>query len=217
MVKQSPAQEHPSQIILDAVALHERQLGVGTLAFVLKGLKNKRILNRQLHTSRFFGSLFYKPLDVIENYAHQLVRQGFLCRVDIGSSYKVPLLELTPAGKQVLERRTDIPLQAIRTKKPVQLNETAKETIALFKELRSIQMVAEKRGLSSSTVWSHLTMGVQLGLIAPAEVVDKERLDLILSVHANLNSTRLKELKAALPEEVTYEEIQCAITSVDHG
>jgi uncharacterized protein YpbB len=207
--KQEPAQEHPAVLILNAIADYERQLGIGSLALVLKGSKSKRVFNRQLYASKVFGALFYHPLDVIENFIKQLVMQGYLKIVNIGDRYAVPVLELAPAGREVLEQHHDIPLQVVRT--PPALNESARITVQLFQKLQSIPKVAELRRLTQSTVWDHLNTAVKLGVLKATEVVEPQKVQLILETNTRLKPKGLKELKEALPEGILYEEIRCAL------
>src|SRR3989344_3325916 len=175
--KQELAQEHPAVLILNAVLDYERQLGIGSLALVLKGSKSKRVFNRQLYASKVFGGLFYHPLDVIENFIKQLVVQKYLKIVNIGDRYIVPMLELTPTGKDAVEQHKDILLQVVRT--PPVLNETARITVQVFQKLRSISDVARLRGISENTVWNHLITAVKLGKLKPSEVVNAEKYQLI--------------------------------------
>ena len=205
--KQEPTAEHPAIIILNAVAVHERQVGVGSLALVLKGSKSKRVFDRKLYESPVFGALFYHPVDVIENFIKQLFEQKYLTIVDIGDRYVIPVLELSAVGKEVLQQKNDIPLQTIHS--PPMLNESGQITVQAFQKLQSVSKVAELRGLAQSTVWDHLIIAVKLGLLVSADIVEPEKARLILETNARLKPKGLKELKAALPENINYDEIRC--------
>src|SRR3989338_4297645 len=209
-VRQEPMQEHPSMLILIAVSSHERQMGVGGLALVLKGSKSKRVLERGLHDSKVFGALLYHPVDVIENFIKQLIAQKYLRIVDVGQEYAIPVLELADAGKEALEDQLDIPLQPVRT--PPILNESARITLQAFQKLRSVAAVAELRGLAENTVWDHLLIAVRLGLIASTDVVEPQKIKLILETNARLKPKGLKELKQSLPEDIGYDEIRCVLS-----
>lgn len=216
-IKTEPTRENAGFIILNAVALHERQLGIGGLALVLKGSKNKRIFDKKLYMSRFFGALFYRPVDIIENFIRQLLRMDLLATMDLGISYPFPVLVLTPAGRKALEDKLFIQLVEERTLKPVILNESVRITLELFKQLKNVSAVAEKRGLAESTIWTHLITAVKLGLLKAADVVDEQKVRLIIETRARLKPKGLKELKAALPENFTYEEIRCTMADAVGG
>ncbi len=214
--RQPPIPERPAVLILHAVKEHERLIGIGMLALLLKGSHDKRIFSRRLHESRFFGALFYHPVDVLQNFIKELLAMGFLTAIDIGSAYPMPVLQLTPAGSYALENRTEISLPTERTYKPLVLNETTRATIELFRQLRNIPAVAQQRTLAESTIWMHLTTAVKLGLLTPEEIVDEKVIRLIRTARDKLKPKGLKELKAALPESISYEEIRC-VTAAQEG
>lgn len=210
--KQPPTPEHTAQIILDAVKAHEHQLGIGSLALILKGSKDKRITNRQLTTSQFFGAFFYHPPDVIQNFIKELLTMGFLTTTNISmSSYPIPVLTLTDAGKYALEHKINIDLRAQRTVKPIALNDSARETLDLFQQTKSVRAVAQQRTLAESTIWTHLITCIKLGLISAADIIDQNRIKLILDARTRTNAKGLKEIKEALPRDLSYGEIQCVL------
>ena len=130
--------------------------------------------------------------------------------VDVGQEYAIPVLELADAGKEALEDQRDIPLQPVRT--PPILNESARITLQAFQKLRSVAAVAELRGLAENTVWDHLLIAVRLGLIASTDVVEPQKIKLILETNARLKPKGLKELKQSLPEDIGYDEIRCVLS-----
>ena len=211
-VHQEPLPEHPAMLILHAVTLHERQLGMGSLALVLKGSKSKRVFDRKLYASRLFGALFYHPVDVIEHFIKQLVQKGFLATVDLGFQYPAPVLVLTLEGRNALQQNSDIKLEVRRTIKPLVLSDSASLTIDLFRQTKSVPEVAQQRQLAESTIWDHLIIGVTLGMLAPTNVVEQEKARLILETNTRLKPKGLKELKEALPETISYEEIRCVLS-----
>jgi len=215
--KQEPTAEKPALLILHAVAEYERQLGIGSLAVVLKGSKSKRVFDRKLYTSKVFGALFYHPVDVIENFIKQLIQKGFLAKADVGFQYPSPVLVLTSEGRTTLQENKDIPLEMKRTIAPLVLNDSARVTIDLFRQLKSVSVVAQQRQLAESTIWEHLIIAVKLGLLAPTEVVEPEKARLIIETNNHLQPKGLKELKTALPENISYDEIRCVLAGTING
>ena len=211
-IKHEPTPEHTSQIILRAVTEHERKLGIGTLALVLKGSKDKRVFGRELYTSHFFGALFYHPIDVLENFIKQLIQMDFIKTGDFGVGvYPAPVLCITSAGKEALEKNMDISLQVVRSFKPDHLSDSVRETLTLFRQVRTISAVAQQRKLTESTIWGHLTTAVKFGMLQPSDVVDASKVKLINETYLRLKTQGLKELKLALPERVSYDEIRCVL------
>ncbi len=201
-----------AQIILGAVLAHERQLGIGSLALLLKGPKDKRMFERKLHESPFFGALFYYPKDAIENFAKQLLEMSYLRQaVQQGHFYAVPLLETGEEGRRAFESKAVISLELKRTIKPTVLNETTKATFEFFQKAGNVSLVAQQRNLAESTVWGHLAACIKLGLLSAVDVVEAEKVKLILETQRNIPTRKFKELKEALPDDITYEEIRCAL------
>jgi superfamily II DNA helicase RecQ len=212
VVRIDPTPEHLSIIILNAIKEHHRQLGVGSLALVLKGSKSKLLQNRRLYESKFFGALFYYPTTVIGNFVKQLVEKGMIKTVLVtGNPYFLPLLELSSEGKVILKSKTDIELEIKRDIKQVKLNESIKETFRIFSETKDISKTAAERNLAESTIWTHLVSLVKLEQLLPRDVVSEDKIKLILEKKNALNTFRLKELKEILPEDISYEEIKCVL------
>ncbi len=202
--------EQTAQIILNAVQFHERQVGIGFLALILQGSKSRRVFDRQLHNSRFFGALFYYSVDVIENFIKQLIQCELVTAVNIGYKFFVPVLQITDAGKKALEEKQEIQLQDVRMIEPLVIGESAKHSMHLFQQLKSVLAVAKFRGLAESTIWEHLIVAIKLGLLRPSDVVEQQKIAIILETKHRLKTTGLKDLKEALPADISYGEIRCA-------
>ncbi len=210
-----PTPEHLSTIILNAAKKHHRQLGVGSLALVLKGSKSKILQNRKLYDSRFFGALFYYPINVIENFVKQLIEKGMISVVMVTDNpYPLPMLEITSEGNAVLESKLDVNLVVKREVKPVKLNDSIRETLRLFSDTKDISKTAAERNLAESTIWGHLIDLVKLGQLSAVEVVDWEKIKLILNAKDNYPDVGLKKLKEKLPANISYEEIKCVLAGM---
>ena len=208
----NPTPEHLSIIILSAIKTHQKQLGVGSLALILKGSKSKLLQNRKLDESRFFGAFFYYPIKVIEHFIKQLIKKKMIEVVMVtGNPYPLPLLKLTLDGERTLEQKIDVILHVKREIKPVTLNESMNETFHIFCRLKDVSKTAGERNLAQSTIWAHLVSLIKLGQLLACEVVEEEKIKLVLEKRNALNTLRLKELKDALPENISYEEIKCVL------
>lgn len=213
-IQQTP--ERTANLILNAIKTHHRQLGVSSLALVLKGSKSKRIVDRKLYESKFFGALFYHQTDVIENFIKQLQEKKLIRSVlVIGFPYALPMLELTEKGMNMVENNLDVPLEIKRTVKRIKINESILTTLYLFDKCKDVIEVAKRRNLVESTIWMHLINAVKLGAISVIDIVELEKIKLIFKTKNQLQKTKLKELKEALPENISYEEIRCVLAE-DH-
>ncbi len=211
MIPTNPIPEHLSTIILTAVKEHSKQLGVGSLALILKGSKSKILINRKLFESKFFGALFYYQIDVIKNFIKQLLEKKLIGVVQVtGNPYPLSMLMLTVEGQRVLENKIDFALEIRKNVKPIVLNESINETFQLFLEHRDISKIAQQRNLVESTIWKHLIDLVKLGKLRTENVVSADKIQLILDAKHKLPKATLKELKENLLS-ISYEEIRCVL------
>ncbi len=205
-----PQQERTGNLILHAVKAHEGALGVGMLTLILKGSKEKHLLQRKLHESSFFGALFYYSQDSIQHFIQQLLEQGYVKKAMKQSfPYPVSFLMLTEKGILALQNNEDPLLEKRSTPPPTALNSSEQETLNLFQQSKNIALVAQQRELAESTIFSHLERAIRLGKISVEEVVIGERRKAILEVQERLPFLKLKELKEALPPQISYGEIRC--------
>lgn len=205
-------QERTGNLILHAVKAHESMLGVRTLMLILKGSKEKRIMERKLHESSFFGALFYYSQDSIQHFIQQLLEQGYLKKV-IKQSFPYPVLflMLTERGIFALQNNEDPVLEKRSTPPPTELNASEEETLALFQQLKNIALIAQQRELAESTIWSHLERTIKLGKISVEKVVEENRKKVIVEAKEKLGFVRMKELKEVLPPQISYGEIRCVL------
>ncbi|WP_102349264.1 DNA helicase RecQ [Bacillus sp. Marseille-P3661] len=100
------------------------------------------------------------------------------------------------------------------TSSPVKSDEKPSyfQTYELFQAGMDIANIAEERGLSRSTVESHLLRAIEEGLTINIErLINPEHEKLIIEKAKELKLTKLKELKNALPEEFDYFEIRLVL------
>lgn len=92
---------------------------------------------------------------------------------------------------------------------------TAEISFKLFKEGKSIEEIANERGFVPGTIEGHLSQYVQKGELDPYELVDKEKLDNILSL-IKPEEQGLNEIKSKLGDEYTYGEVKIAVAHYRH-
>ncbi len=202
-------------IILNAVQTHERQVGVGTLALILKGSRDKDIFRRQLNNSPFFGGLLYASVPDIEYMIKQLMKQGFIDRHVLDDfRYPIPVLQLTEEGKAAREQKRDFDLKFHAVRIEPSSNNTIEETFSLFQQTKDIAQVAQQRQFAQSTIWGHLISCIAMGKMKAADLVSADKMALIRETQRKLAVTKAKPLKEQLPPEITYEEIRCVLAEI---
>jgi superfamily II DNA helicase RecQ len=202
-------------IILNAVHNHERQVGVGTLALILKGSQDKDISRRKLNDSPFFGALIYASVPDIEYMVKQLMKQGFIERHILNDfRYPVLVLQLTEEGKTAREQKRNFHLKFHAVRIRPTSNNTIEETFSLFQQTKDIARVAEQRQLAQSTIWGHLISCILMGKIKAEDLVSAEKIALIKETQQKLGGTKAKPIKEQLQENISYEEIRCVLAEM---
>lgn len=91
---------------------------------------------------------------------------------------------------------------------------TLDETLRLFEGGLSIIDIAKKRGLALSTITGHISKLVGDGKIKASDVISPEKISLILNTARRLtDGFSLGEIKDALPDDITYDEIRIALST----
>src|SRR3989338_3771968 len=195
-------------IILNAVK--DTKIGKHKLAEFLKGSKAKDVAN--LSSQQGYGGLLWHDISTIIELIEQLEQMGFIKRVRLTIDDYYSALELTEAGKKVLEEKIKIELQIIKRDKPIVIGTSEKATFGLFKAGKSIEEISKERNLSISTIYDHLYRLVANNYLSSSGFVPEEIIKQILEAKSKVpNATKLKEIKELLPEEITYNEIRCVL------
>ncbi len=87
---------------------------------------------------------------------------------------------------------------------------TAEISFNLYKEGKNIEEIAETRSLVPSTIESHLCQYVETGEINPYDIIEKQKLDNILSL-ITPETSGSGEIKAQLGDEYSWGEVKMAL------
>src|SRR3989338_2008967 len=195
-------------IILNAVK--HTKIGKHKLAEFLKGSKAKDVAN--LSSQQGYGGLLWYDIATIVEFIEQLEQMGFIKRVRLTIDDYYSALELTEAGKKVLEEKIKVELRIIKRDKPIVIGTSEKATFGLFMAGKSIEEISKERNLAISKIYDHLYRLVANNYLSSSEFVPENTIQQILEAKNKLpNVTKLKEIKELLPEEITYNEIRCVL------
>ena len=193
-------------IILNTVK--NTKIGKHKLAEFLKGSKAKDVAN--LSSQQGYGGLLWHDIPTIMGFIGQLEEMELIKRTAIYDYYSA--LELTDAGKKVLEEKIKIELQIIKKEKPINVGESEKITLDMFKFGKTIEEIAKIRELAISTIYGHLCKLVSSNYLSSSEFIPEIVIKQILEAKSKLpNAAKLKEIKEMISEEITYNEIRCVL------
>ena len=201
------------QIILSLV--EDRFVGQTVLSKILKGSKSKEILERNLHTSKEFGALYWLNENVIKYILDELFKKDYLKYVDVGGelglNFQIYKVKLTEKGKLALINKEEVVFEINddQLKDYSRISTSAEESLKLFNELKTVDAVAEKRKLVKNTIYDHLEECIKKGLLQVNLVVPEERIKTISEVIKTMKYPKLKEIETLLPPEISYGEIRC--------
>ena len=103
--------------------------------------------------------------------------------------------------------------QLIKTNSKPKID-TKEISFSLFKTGKSIPEIAAERGFTTSTIESHLIHYIENGQMDVKDFVTQHYIDLIEDYLIQNPTTGLNDAKAALPEEITFNEIRSVMKSL---
>ena len=102
-----------------------------------------------------------------------------------------------------------------KVKDRIEKGDSQNETLELFRAGKSIYQIAETRGLALSTVESHLATLIRLGEVSVEQVVEKEKLQNILSILQSKSEPSLSAVKSKLGSDYSYGEIRSVVKHLE--
>lgn len=137
--------------------------------------------------------------DLFSNQLRQIVKLNLLIQhINEGKPLTKEALQKHSSTRQVNEA-------ASKDKTP-----TAEITYEMYKEGKSIKVIAEERGLVEGTIESHLAKYVESGDLDASQFVKPTKLKAILKCYDE-GLTKSGEIKGALPDSYTWGEIKMGI------
>jgi len=131
--------------------------------------------------------------------------------------YKLSMLVEKAADNKVLTRadlrQSDLYKTKKGRKKSGDKTPSAQISYEMYKSGKSVDAIAEERGLVNSTVENHLSKYVAQGLLEVTDFLEKEKLNNIRSL-VEKGIDKAGELRGALGDDYTYGEIHMALAYV---
>ena len=109
-------------------------------------------------------------------------------------------------GKKI--KKSSTATGTLRTK-----SDTKQLSLQLFREGLNIAAIAESRQLSEATIEQHLCYFIETGEISIEKLVTESKQALIRATAEKVGRLRLKQIKEALPESISYAEIRYTLAA----
>jgi ATP-dependent DNA helicase RecQ len=221
--------------ILACAARMKGKFGKNMLAAVLRGAREKKLLQFHLDQLSTYGILKGVKQDDLVVYIDALMNAG--CLVQKGGEY--PTVFITPYGEEVMREQdqVELALPALlgapvgETPRPasaegptasddagasnVRSRQTLDPTYSLYCLDLSIEEIAKRRELSPATIEQHLADCIRLGW--PVDIgryvseADRALIEQVIEQHG---TEKLRPLKDALPERITFRMLHFVVADV---
>ncbi len=203
----------------------------------IESLKEEKQVKAYMEELLELESLLYKQMQqldkvstVVENVLHkvefkkeqvrfnanqneriELVRQSMVATKKADDA--LPLTTKKRASKKTAKTESTTLKKVAKEKKP----DTKEISFALYKEGKTLFEIAKERAISITTIESHLSHYVSLGMIPVNQFVPKEKYDLIIAASKKITGENLlTPIKQELGEDYSYSEIKFALATLLH-
>ncbi len=198
--------------ILACATRMKGRFGKHVLASTLRGSAAKNVMQARLNELSTYGLLKDMRQDDILHYIDALCAAQCL-RVSTG---EYPTVSITEFGDRVMREKERIELALTDYVKTTEdqelLPNTTSQTYNLFRNGQSVEEIAAARNLVPNTIEGHLAECIAAGLPVDLSrlVSDSDRTK-IESAIAKHGAEKLKPIREALPESITYNKIRFVV------
>jgi ATP-dependent DNA helicase RecQ len=198
--------------ILACASRLKARFGKNMLAATLRGSAAKNVLHAHLNELSTYGLLKDMRQDDILLFIEALCDARCL-RVSPG---EYPTISITELGERVMREQERVELALaddglVHEEEPL-LPNTALQTYTLFRNGHSVEEIASQRNLVTKTIEGHLIECIAAGLPVDVSklVSDSDRAQIEKAIAAH-GTEKLKPIRGALPESITYNTIRFVV------
>ncbi|HEV7396608.1 MAG TPA: RecQ family ATP-dependent DNA helicase [Pyrinomonadaceae bacterium] len=211
--------------ILACATRMKGRFGKHVLAATLRGSAAQNVLKAHLNELSTYGLLRDMKQDEILLYIDALIVANCL-RVTPG---EYPMVVITPFGEGVMREQERVELALPVTDEPEQaepvtirgtgdLSATVMETYSLYRQGISVTDIAARRECTLRTIEGHLADCVRAGLeVDVSQFVASDERSQIEKAIALHGIDKLKPIREALPESITYPMIRFVIADLQRA
>jgi ATP-dependent DNA helicase RecQ len=189
------------------------RFGKQVLAATLRGSSSRSVIKAGLNELSTYGLLKDMSQEEIMSFIEALVA-GRCLSVTAG---QYPTVSITELGNRVMLEKevvelslaTNINFEDDDLQRPSKPTQTMLATYSLFQSGLSTQQIVKQRGLTANTIEEHLHKCLLAGLeVDVSRLVSIHDRALIEAAIQQKGTTKLRELKDALPETISYAMIR---------
>lgn len=138
-----------AQKVLSCIYRMKQKFGSGMLVDVLRGSKNKKVLQFQFHELTTYGLMKEYSAEDLKNFINTLISHGYINVIE--GTY--PVLSLNERSRQVLTSQEKVQLKEFKVEKKV------REDNELFEILRAVrQELARENGVPPYIIFGDVTL-----------------------------------------------------------
>lgn len=210
--------------ILACATRMKGRFGKGVLAATLRGSSEKKVINAGLNTLSTYGLLSDLRQDDILVFIDALLAADCL---EISSGL-YPTISITDRGDAVMRERERVELAlpgagAVATSAPsagdadreVNRTKTMMLSYALYQQKQSVAEIARQRNCTTGTIEGHLIdcllAGLPINIADFVSAADRALIERAITEH---NSDKIKPIREALPESITYNMIRFVLAEL---
>jgi ATP-dependent DNA helicase RecQ len=128
-----------------------------------------------------------------------------------GREFLLPVVNYCQINNLTSKIAQKAPKRERKANNPNKINDTATESLNLYKSGKSIAEIAAQRGLSQGTIEGHLTQFVFTGVLDVSLFVGEDKKQTIKEAIESYGAEKLSPLKEVLGEDFTYAEIKAVV------
>ena len=166
------------------------------------------------HYQIFTQKSLFDMCDMLPLTSQQLTKVNGMGKVRV-KKYGAEILEIIKEYCQKKDLDVDIP-EELAFEEPKKVN-TKQVSFGLFNESKTIPEIAEIRGLTISTIESHLSYYITLGDICLEELLSNDKASELKELIENAKLENVNELFYKLGKKYTYGEIRMALCDINYN
>ncbi len=157
----------------------------------------------------------YLPKKKIKKYINQTLAFYHAAWHALDALYATEILGEKVFSGEVKYSRTQLPDLGKREKAASKKGATFEMSLTMFREGKTLEEIAALRGMAVSTIATHMTRWIKAGEVNIEHLMDPQKVaDIRMYFENSEDQNSLSKIKAMIPFETTYQELQWVRASI---